>query len=85
MPAMIKVHDKILRKIVTTILEPNPNENQFRGRKGHNTILPKILLNYKATKNKLNKILLINLKKAFDCVNRTVLKGKIKMTITLMK
>ena len=85
MQAMIMVHDKILRNIVTTILEPNLNENQFGGRKGHNTTLAKIPLNYKATKNKLNKILLIDLKKAFDCVNRTILKEKKIMTITSMK
>ena len=77
MPAMIMVHDKILRSIVTTIIDPNLNENQFGGRTGQNTILARILLNYKAINNRFNKILLIDLKKAFDCVDRNILKEKI--------
>ena len=71
------VHDKILRSIVKSILHPNLNDNQFGGRKGQDTTLARILLNYKAKKNKFNKILLIDLKKAFDCVDRTILREKI--------
>ena len=77
MPAMIMVHDKILRSIVTAIIDPNLNENQFGGRIGQDTTLARILLNYKAINNRLNKILLIDLKKAFDCVDRKILKEKI--------
>ena len=40
-------------------------------------MLARILLNYKSINNRLNKILLINLKKAFDCVERNILKEKI--------
>ena len=77
MPAIIMVHDKILRSIVKSILHPNLNDNQFGGRKGQDTTLARILLNYKAKKNKFNKILLIDLKKAFDYVDRTILREKI--------
>ena len=77
MPAMIMVHDKILRNIIISILQPNLNKNQFGGRKGHDTILARILINYNATKNKYNKILLIDLRKAFDNFDRTLLRNKI--------
>ena len=76
-PAMIMVHDKILRSIVTAIIDPNLNENQFGGRIYQNTMLTRILLNYKAINYGLNKILLIYLKKAFDYVYRNILKEKI--------
>ena len=52
MPAAIMVHDKILISIIISILHPNLNENHFGGRKGLDSTLAKILLNYKATKNK---------------------------------
>ena len=40
-------------------------------------MLARILLNYKDINNILNKILLIDLKKVFDCVDRNILKEKI--------
>ena len=39
--------------------------------------IARILLNYKEINYGLNKILLIDLKKAFDCVDRNILKEKI--------
>ena len=39
--------------------------------------MARTLLNYKASKNKFNKILLIDLRKAFDYVGRIILKNKI--------
>ena len=77
MPAMIMMHDKILRSNVTAIIDPNLNENQFGGRICQNTMLTRILLNYKAINYGLNKILLIYLKKTFDYVYRNILKEKI--------
>ncbi len=45
------------------MLEPKLNKNQFGGRKGLDTTLAKILINYKATTKNMEKILLIDLKK----------------------
>ena len=72
------VHDKILCPIITEILESNLNNNQFGGRKGLDTTLAKILINYKATTENMEKILLIDLKKAFDLLDRDILKNKIQ-------
>ena len=75
MPAMIMVHDIILRNIIISILHQNINENKFWGKKGHDTTFARILLNYKAIKNKFNKIHLIDLRKAFYYIGRTILKN----------
>ena len=56
------VHYKILYSIIVDMLEPKLNKNQFGGRKGLDTTLAKILINYKATNKNMEKILLIDLK-----------------------
>ena len=57
MPAIIMVHDKILAKIVNKDVELILDENQFGGRPGLDTNSAKILINYKATVEGMNKIL----------------------------
>ena len=56
------VHNKILYSIIVDMLEPKLNKNQCGGRKGLDTTLAKILINYKATNKNMEKILLIDLK-----------------------
>ena len=72
------MHDKILYPIISDTLEPKLNKNQFGGRKGLDTTLAKLLINYKATTKSMEKILLIDLKKAFDLVDRSILIKKIE-------
>ena len=55
MPAMIMVHDIILRNIIISILHQNINENKKKKKKGHDTTFARILLNYKAIKTNLTK------------------------------
>ena len=77
-PSLIMVHDKILYSIIIDMLEPKLNKNQFGGRKGLDTTLAKILINYKSTTETMEKILLIDLKKAFDLLDRNILINKIE-------
>ena len=82
-PSLLMVHDKILYSIIVDILEPKPNKNQFGGRKGLDTTLAKILINYKATNKNMAKILLIDLKKAFDLLERNILVNIIESDVNL--
>ena len=71
------VHDKILAQIVNEDVHRNLDENRFRGKFWQDTNSAKILINYKATIEGMNKILFIDLKKAFDSVDRTNLNIKL--------
>ena len=51
------VLDKILYSIIVDILEPKINKNQFGCRKGLDTTLAKILINYKAATKNMEKII----------------------------
>ncbi len=82
-PSLLMVHDKILYSIIVDILEPKPNKNQFGGRKGLDTTLAKILINYKATNKNMAKILLIDLKKAFDLLEKNILVNIIESDVNL--
>ena len=72
------VHDKILSQIINEDIDSILDINQFGGRQGLNTTSAKTLINYKATEEDMNKILLIDLRKAFDTVDRKILENKIK-------
>ena len=78
MPAIIMVHDKILSQIINEDIDSILDINQFGGRQGLDTTSAKTLINYKATEEDMNKILLIDLRKAFDTVDRKILENKIK-------
>ena len=79
MPSIIMVHDKILSQIINEDIDSTLDINQFGGRQGLNINSAKILINYKAVVEDMNKILLIDLRKAFDTVDRTILENKIAM------
>ena len=72
MPAIIMVHDKILSQIINEDIDSILDINQFGGRQGLDTTSAKTLINYKATEEDMNKILLIDLRKAFDTVDRKI-------------
>ena len=77
MPAIIMVHDKILSQIINEDIDSILDINQFGGRQGLDTTSAKALINYKATVEEMKKILLIDLRKAFDTIDRAILENKI--------
>ena len=72
-------HDQILSQIINEDIDSTLDINQFGGRQGLDINSAKILINYKAVVEDMNKILLIDFRKAFDTVDRTILKNKISM------
>ena len=71
------VHDKILSQIINEDIDSTIDINQFGGRQGLDINSAKILISYKTVVEDMNKILLIDLRKAFDTVDRTILENKI--------
>ena len=73
-------HDQILSQIINEDIDSTLDINQFGGRQGLDINSAKILINYKAVVEDMNKILLIDFRKAFDTVDRTILKIKQQWT-----
>ena len=69
MPAMVMVFDKILAKIIDSNIKSTLSNNQHGGRQNRNTTTAKIQLAYNINTKGYDKILLIDLRKAFDLVN----------------
>ena len=86
MPANIMVFDKIIATVIDKEIKEQMSNNQHGARQYHGTNTAKISLLYKMKTEGYNKILLIDLKKAFDLLDRATLKNdiikKFKMSTT---
>ena len=77
MPATIMAFDKIIALAIDKENKSKMSPNQHGGREKQGTNTAKIAMYYKMQTKGFNKILLIDLKKAFDMVNRKILQSDI--------
>jgi len=73
MPAMIMVFDKLIAKVIDKEIKRDLSPNQHGARESRNTLTTKLQLIYTMNSKEYNKILLIDLKKAFDLVVHEIL------------
>ena len=71
------VFDKLLAKVINTDIKSNLSVNQHGGREHMSTTTAKIQMIYNMAKNGYDKILLIDLRKAFDLADYLSLKDSI--------
>ena len=76
-PAWMAIFEKLITPVVKLVTKNHLSENQFGFKEDSSCNLAKMRIAYYAVKNGLNKILLIDLKKAFDSVNLTTLEAMI--------
>ena len=69
MPAMVMIFDKILAKIIDANSKSTPSNNQHGGRHNRSATTAKIQMAYNIKILGYDKILLMDLQKAFDLVN----------------
>ncbi|MBR2141257.1 MAG: hypothetical protein IJ853_02775 [Rickettsiales bacterium] len=75
------VFDKLLAKVINTDIKSNLSVNQHGGREHMSTMTAKIQMIYNMAKNGYDKILLIDLRKAFDLVDHLSLKDSINTKV----
>ena len=77
LPAWLITLEKLAKPIVYKIINKKITLNQFGFKSGSDCNLAKTMIYYKSKKLKLNKGLLIDIRKAYDSVNRSILKESI--------
>ena len=77
MPAIIMIIDKITRSIVNKLIKNKIAANQHGAREYHSINIAKLELLMEAKHKGLNKTVLLDLNKAFDTINRKILRDKI--------
>ena len=75
MPAFVMIFDKVIGAFIDDYLKNILNKNQHGARKDYSTNTEKIGIYYKVFKEQYDKAILIDLKKAFDIVDRKILKN----------
>lgn len=81
MPAMIMVFVKLLEKVIDSDIQTHLSVNQHGGREHMSTTTAKIQMIYNMAKNGYDKILLKDLRKAFDLVDHLSLKDTINKKV----
>ena len=74
LPAWLITLEKIAKNAVNKIISPKITENQFGFKEGFDCNIAKTMIYFKCKKFKYNKALLIDIRKAYDSVNREKLK-----------
>ena len=80
LPAWVIVLEKLAKPIIDKLVEPIINKFQFGFKAGSDCGIAKAMIIYKSKKYNYNKSLLIDIKKAYDSVNRDILKKIINDT-----
>ena len=74
MPAWLITLEKICKPLVDKLINNKITNSQFGFKKGSSCSIGKTMIYYKSKKFKFNKALLIDVRKAYDSVDRNILK-----------
>ena len=75
LPAWLIVLEKLAKPLIDKIVEQKISKIQFGFKTGSDCSIAKTMILYKCKKYNYNKSLLIDIKKAYDSVNRVTLKS----------